>query len=864
MNLEFLSILLNKKGYDTFLAQNGKKALDMAVAELPDLILLDVNMPGLDGYEVCRKLKLIPSTKNIPVIFISGTGNEQKGLSLGAVDYIRKPFSNAIITARVKNHIKLKQYQNYLETQVRERTRELRLANMRLEHEISERIKAEASLKKYQTSLEELVEQRTKELIFSNRMLQREIIEREETEVKLRESEQKYRSLFENTGSATLIMENDMTISEVNSEYEKLTGYMKNEIEGKTKWTKVIHREDIKRLKKYHKLRRRGNGLAPSEYECKIVDAKGEVKNILARVDMIPGTRQSVASWIDITHRKRSEAALKESEQYLRTIMETIQTGVLITDPETGKIVDANSYAKKMLGHEIKEIEGKPYWDYVKCEPIVKDDSQIKPLLKGETKGTDCIIHKANGKKIHVRRSFASARLKNREHIIQSFLDITDIKELLKRQDINIELSKTILNLVNLIPQRHTHLSDSHLLFFGSFSSPCYKQGGDHYFVRTVGSGSDNARTFISLKDQSGHKVGCVLRSIITDMIHHGIISRYPLMPLDRIITLLNKKICESQIFAPDDFCTSFNFEICHNTLKMRYLANGHPPAVLLRGKEIKRLPLSPADAKGSAMPIGFLGNADFISGSFQLKSGDRLILYTDGLTEMPFKRKNRILTHKDVDNLLGMILDDNEDTNVLSLTEFLVDVVSGLSDEKPNPTKTNSSGDDITILCLEIENKNMYEQKIFSPRNIDEAAFFIKKLYKKISAQWEMYGFQEPATRLWTALEEGILNAWIHGNKQIPTKCITVRWRFGNDFHIEIKDQGNGFFPETIEDPSKTENINKTSGRGIFMIRFFADSIRWGNNGTRLIVTFKKHPAPGKDDYLKKITKVMELLERP
>ena len=97
-----------------------------------------------------------------------------------------------------------------------------------------------------------------------------------------------------------------------------------------------------------------------------------------------------------------------------------------------------------------------------------------------------------------------------------------------------------------------------------------------------------------------------------------------------------------------------------------------------------------------------------------------------------------------------------------------------------------------------------------------------------------------------------------------MPTKCITVRWRFGNDFHIEIRDQGNGFVPETIEDPSKTENIGKTSGRGIFMIRFFADSIGWGNNGTKLMATFKKYPGPDKDDYLKKISQIAELLERP
>lgn len=93
-------------------AKNGVKALAVAAhSEKPDLILLDVMMPGIDGYEVCKQLKSDEHTRDIPVIFITakdGAEDEEYGLNLGAVDYISKPFSLAIVNARVKNHLRLK------------------------------------------------------------------------------------------------------------------------------------------------------------------------------------------------------------------------------------------------------------------------------------------------------------------------------------------------------------------------------------------------------------------------------------------------------------------------------------------------------------------------------------------------------------------------------------------------------------------------------------------------------------------------------------------------------------------------------------------------------------------------------------
>lgn len=110
-NLSLLSHIL-REDYRIQLANNGAKALELVAAAPPDLILLDVMMPKMDGYEVCRRLKANPDTRDIPVLFVTAknqTEDEELGLSLGALDYIRKPISPPIIKARVRNHIAMKQ-----------------------------------------------------------------------------------------------------------------------------------------------------------------------------------------------------------------------------------------------------------------------------------------------------------------------------------------------------------------------------------------------------------------------------------------------------------------------------------------------------------------------------------------------------------------------------------------------------------------------------------------------------------------------------------------------------------------------------------------------------------------------------------
>ena len=139
-------------------AENGEVALKIAMSENPpDIILLDIIMPGMDGYEACRRLKADKRTSKIPVIFISAQSkqeDETKGLGLGAVDYITKPFSPAIVRARVQIHLELKKHRDHLEELVKERTAELTKANAELRREIEERKRAEEEQKRLETQLQ--------------------------------------------------------------------------------------------------------------------------------------------------------------------------------------------------------------------------------------------------------------------------------------------------------------------------------------------------------------------------------------------------------------------------------------------------------------------------------------------------------------------------------------------------------------------------------------------------------------------------------------------------------------------------------------------------------------------------------------
>lgn len=155
-NLKLLTDILTNHGYRVRPASNGRLALRSVEAAAPDLILLDVTMPDMDGYEVCGALKSRENSRSIPVIFISAlndTADKIKGFEAGGIDYITKPFQAAEVLARVETHLSLRRLQKKIETQ-----------NNQLHREIAERTRFEEKLKIHQEHLEELVAERTAKL----------------------------------------------------------------------------------------------------------------------------------------------------------------------------------------------------------------------------------------------------------------------------------------------------------------------------------------------------------------------------------------------------------------------------------------------------------------------------------------------------------------------------------------------------------------------------------------------------------------------------------------------------------------------------------------------------------------------------
>lgn len=134
-NLQVALNILDKEGYNLIYAQDGQKGLDLALENSPDLILLDVLMPEMDGYRVCKTLKENPKTKDVPIIFLTVRDEESdiiKGFECGGLDYITKPFYTSVLLKRVETHLKLTKLNNDLHKEVKEKIEDIRVKEQML------------------------------------------------------------------------------------------------------------------------------------------------------------------------------------------------------------------------------------------------------------------------------------------------------------------------------------------------------------------------------------------------------------------------------------------------------------------------------------------------------------------------------------------------------------------------------------------------------------------------------------------------------------------------------------------------------------------------------------------------------------
>jgi len=270
-NLRLLSNLFTDQGYKVRPAPSSEMALRSVESIPPDIILLDINMPEIDGFEICQRLKKDDRSRDIPVIFISGrdeTKDKIRAFESGGVDYITKPFHEEEVLARVKTHIELHTMQLRLEEMVRERTADLTKSNE-----------------------------------------------------KLRQTELKYRSLVENANEAIFVTQ-DEVIKFFNSQTLSLTGYSDDELSS-IPFITLIHPEDREKARRGYE-ERISDSPKPSSYILRINTKSGQLKWVLINAAQISweGFPASLAMVTDITLRKKNEEKLIKSEDRYRAFVQ--------------------------------------------------------------------------------------------------------------------------------------------------------------------------------------------------------------------------------------------------------------------------------------------------------------------------------------------------------------------------------------------------------------------------------------------------------------------------------------------------------------------------------------------------------------
>lgn len=185
------------------------------------------------------------------------------------------------------------------------------------------------------------------------RNLIRKLYRKKQTEIKLEK-------IFEYTGTATCILEDNSIISKCNHKYELLTGYSKAEVEGKLRWTETIHPDDLPKMLHHQERRLKGDPTVPNEYEFSLFDKQGNIKHVRGSVSLIPGTTQKVASLLDITNQKKLEEELRKNEQKYRALFNKMNDAAYLheitEDNLPGKFIAVNDIACEQLGYTREEL----------------------------------------------------------------------------------------------------------------------------------------------------------------------------------------------------------------------------------------------------------------------------------------------------------------------------------------------------------------------------------------------------------------------------------------------------------------------------------------------------------------------------
>jgi len=310
-NIELLEAYLVPHGYEIVQAANGEEALGKLSGNQIDLILLDVMMPGMDGFEVTRRVRQDDKHRLLPIILVTGLRGPEdrvKGIEAGCDDFLSKPYNNLELLARVQSLLKVKDYNDLMSN--------------------------------YQKDLESEVTGRTEELKHTLKNLQQEITERKQAEEELLKDKENFRRSLDESPLGVRIVDADGETIYVNHVVLDIYGYDSIEemkrIPVKERYTPQSYAEY-----KIRKEKREQGELGPSEYEISIVRKNGEVRHLQAFRKKIlwNGVKKDQIIYQDITDRKRAEEELQQSfeklRKALRAIVQAISMTVEMKDPYT-------------------------------------------------------------------------------------------------------------------------------------------------------------------------------------------------------------------------------------------------------------------------------------------------------------------------------------------------------------------------------------------------------------------------------------------------------------------------------------------------------------------------------------------------
>jgi len=378
-SLRLLTEILIKEGYQVRPTDRSKLALQSALANPPSLILLDVRMPEMSGFEVCRRLKQDEQTRDIPIIFISALQDIEdrvQGFDVGGVDFISKPIEEAEVLARVKTHLQLHEMQFHLEALVADRTADLKTANRALH-----------------------------------------------------ESEEQFQSTFEQAAVGIAHVAPDGRYLRLNQKFCDIVGYSPEEMQART-FQDITHPDDLDiDLENVQRLLDGEDEIY--SLEKRYLSKNREIVWVNLTVSLVRSStgkpRYFISVIEDITERRQAQEAVRISEEKFNKVFHSSPAALTVTHLETGVFFDVNQSFERDFGYSREEIIGKSSLE-INIWKNPADRERLMPIfLQQRSLHVDELeLLRKSGETIIVDVSFSLIQIEDVDFSVALFINITE------------------------------------------------------------------------------------------------------------------------------------------------------------------------------------------------------------------------------------------------------------------------------------------------------------------------------------------------------------------------------------------------------------------------------------------------------